>query len=397
MRDRDLLNVECCVEDIDLPSAIASDTARSSPLHRLTSVKLEDNVQQWLRDRYAVLEIGQRICPTAPLEHVLSIDVVDLLQRDNHGAARATTPLADVELQIHTFRLHNLPATALELRDESRSLEADADEDIQETETLHAQVTMLPNVDLHGAWESLVFDDPINTRLLRFLMRISESRKGSIKEADQHQGSVHIQVPARIKVEVLQPTGVTTKLIDLDAAALFSKFFGESSKLVSRMFAKIEKMLDEEPNIFLCVMVDEIESLAGRRQHSTSGNEPKDSMRDSAILDRIDVKQYLPGPSTKMRYEILRRCYLDLLSCSIIVSNQQRPRDDEDVLYNAVGDRSLETWDVVPRPLGLSGRVLQRLPVQALAMHIHNDPCSIDEAFDALSRMVEEQQLIHND
>ncbi|KAI4192498.1 MAG: hypothetical protein LQ348_003137 [Seirophora lacunosa] len=212
MRDRDLLNIECCVEDIDFPSAIASDTAQSSPSHTLTSLKLEDNVQQWLRDRYAVLEIGQRICPTeasAPLSHVLSIDVVDLLQKENHGAAQATTLLADVELQIHTFRLHNLPAAALELRDESRSLEADADEDTQETETLHAQVTMLPHVDLHGAWESLVFDDPINTRLLRFLMRISESRKGSIKKADQHQGSVHIQVPARVKVEVLQSTGVT--------------------------------------------------------------------------------------------------------------------------------------------------------------------------------------------
>lgn len=58
-----------------------------------------------------------------------------------------------MELQIHTFRLHNLPAAALELRDESRSVEADADEDTQETETLHAQVTMLPHVDLHGAWE----------------------------------------------------------------------------------------------------------------------------------------------------------------------------------------------------------------------------------------------------
>ncbi|KAI4192499.1 MAG: hypothetical protein LQ348_003138 [Seirophora lacunosa] len=201
------------------------------------------------------------------------------------------------------------------------------------------------------------------------------------------------------------------------------------------MFVKIEKMLDEEPNIFLCVMVDEIESLAGRRQHSTSGNEPKDSMRavnallvaldrlgrhpnvvvfctsnlidtiDSAILDRIDVKQYLPGPSTKMRYEIFRRCYIDLLSCKIIVSNQKRPRDGEDVLYNAVRDRSLETWNVRSRVLkaaaeggqGLSGRVLQRLPIQALAMHIHNDPCTVDEAFDALSRMVEEQQLKHND
>lgn len=46
---------------------------------------------------------------------------------------------------------------------------------------------------------------------------------------------------------------------------------------------------------------------------------------------------------------------------------------------------------------GLSGRVLQRLPIQALAMHIQNDPCTINEAFDALSRMVEEQRLIRGD
>ncbi|KAL9022550.1 MAG: hypothetical protein Q9185_000260 [Variospora sp. 1 TL-2023] len=75
-------------------------------------------------------------------------------RKDNHGTARTSTPLEDVELQVHTFRLHNLPATALELEDESRSLEVDADEDIQETQTLHAQVKMLPHVDLQGAWES---------------------------------------------------------------------------------------------------------------------------------------------------------------------------------------------------------------------------------------------------
>lgn len=72
-----------------------------------------------------------------------------------------------------------------------------------------------------------------------------------------------------------------TKLIEIDAAALFSKYFGESSKLVNKMFDTIESLLTQEPNIFICLFVDEIESLAGARQQSKNGHEPKDSMRVS--------------------------------------------------------------------------------------------------------------------
>lgn len=85
-----------------------------------------------------------------------------------------------------------------------------------------------------------------------------------------------------------------TKLIEIDAAAMFSKFFGESSKLVSNMFTKIESMLAEEPNVFLCIFVDEIESLAGVRQYSAGANEPKDSMRVRTTPYRPDaISKYL--------------------------------------------------------------------------------------------------------
>lgn len=70
-----------------------------------------------------------------------------------------------------------------------------------------------------------------------------------------------------------------SRLIELDTATLFSKFFGESSRLVSKMFDVIESMLDQQPNVFLCLVVDEIESLAGTRQYSTRANEPKDALR----------------------------------------------------------------------------------------------------------------------
>ena len=35
-------------------------------------------------------------------------------------------------------------------------------------------------------------------------------------------------------------------------------------------------------------------------------------------MDRVDVKQYVPHPSAKASYEILRSCYLELIKCGII-------------------------------------------------------------------------------
>ncbi len=69
------------------------------------------------------------------------------------------------------------------------------------------------------------------------------------------------------------------KLVEFDAHSLFSKFFSESGKLVSTLFRNIEAMLDEGVDTFVCVFIDEIESLANARQYSTSSNEPRDSLR----------------------------------------------------------------------------------------------------------------------
>ncbi|KAL8685614.1 MAG: hypothetical protein Q9218_007652, partial [Villophora microphyllina] len=156
------------------------------------------------------------------------------------------------------------------------------------------------------------------------------------------------------------------RLIEIDAAALFSKYFGESSKAVGRMFDKIEYLLDQEPKVFLCIIVDEIESLTASRQQSMGSNEPKDSMRvksnptflqmhelkrltrrhsnvmvfftsnlveaiDPAFLDRIDIRQHIPNPGTRTRYEIFRQCYLDLLECKVIDLTQGNATAEKDL------------------------------------------------------------------
>ena len=69
----------------------------------------------------------------------------------------------------------------------------------------------------------------------------------------------------------------SSKLVELDSHTLLSKYFGESSKLVSRVFGEILNMLAEEKDTFVYIIIDEIESLATARE--TSNNEPRDSIR----------------------------------------------------------------------------------------------------------------------
>ncbi|KAL8755647.1 MAG: hypothetical protein Q9184_004731 [Pyrenodesmia sp. 2 TL-2023] len=382
MQRRNILNVECCVKATpSSPSNANSISQNRSSGPGQPSPNIQDEVEQWLRDHYDVLEINHCLSPPG----VQFVNVVDLVQKKDEPNAHTCISLADVNLRVHVFRLHHEPATNLESTRISQDPDSNIDGVPAETEQLQARVTLLPHHELQCLWESrlvLLYGPPGTgkTTLCRAL-----AQKLAIRLRGQYS---------------------RTKLIEIDAAAMFSKFFGESSKLVSNMFRKIESMLDEEPNVFLSIFVDEIESLAGVRQHSAGANEPKDSMRDPAFLDRIDVKQYVPGPSIRMRYEIFRRCYLDLLACNVVTS-VSREINNEGMDPEESTDRSLESWQVIDRASvhtneilptyesmeGLSGRVLQRLPTQALAMHIRFDPCSIEEALDALARMVDEQEL----
>ena len=74
-------------------------------------------------------------------------------------------------------------------------------------------------------------------------------------------------------------------LVEVDAQSIFSKYFSESGKAVSTLFDHIESLLAKEENTFVCIFIDEIESLASTRQHSIVSNEPQDSLRvGSSVL-----------------------------------------------------------------------------------------------------------------
>jgi SpoVK/Ycf46/Vps4 family AAA+-type ATPase len=139
-------------------------------------------------------------------------------------------------------------------------------------------------------------------------------------------------------------------LIEINSHSLFSKWFSESGKLVTKMFTKITEIV-ENSNLLVCVLIDEIESLAHARNQCISGNEPSDSIRvvnavltqidqikrhsnvlilttsnitesiDLAFIDRADIKQYLGLPTPPAIYKVYHSCLEELVKVISILKN----------------------------------------------------------------------------
>lgn len=145
-----------------------------------------------------------------------------------------------------------------------------------------------------------------------------------------------------------------TKLIQIRTATLLSKYYSESAKQVDQIFTTIEEMCEEDSEQFICVLIDEVESIAGSRESSMHG-EAQDSLRatnalltgldrakrhrnaiflctsnmhgslDTAFLDRCGLKIMVSNPGSEVRYEILRSRLESLIDDGTILSDVRIP------------------------------------------------------------------------
>jgi pachytene checkpoint protein 2 len=78
------------------------------------------------------------------------------------------------------------------------------------------------------------------------------------------------------------------RLLEINSHSLFSKWFSESGKLVQKLFASVSEMAEDE-DVFLVVLIDEVESLTAARAGAVSGQEPSDALRVvNALLTQLD-------------------------------------------------------------------------------------------------------------
>lgn len=90
------------------------------------------------------------------------------------------------------------------------------------------------------------------------------------------------------------------------------------------MFSKIRELI-MEPNYFLCVLIDEVESLAHARNAGSNDAEPADSMRVvNALLTQIDsIRRFVEkfkGKELRSLMLLLNKRACLVRQCSILES-----------------------------------------------------------------------------
>lgn len=229
----------------------------------------------------------------------------------------------------------------------------------------------------------------------------------------------------------LNSTYKGTKLVQIKTATLLSKYYSESARQVNEIFTKIACLCQDDPEQFVCVLIDEVESIASSREFSIKQGESQDSLRatnalltgldrtrlypniiflgtsnmlealDSAFLDRCGLKMPINPPSLTSQYEILRSRIQKLIDRKVIQSHEIIPPYDDAVLesksYNTErpGCKLLRLVELVrsqnlrsQSEQEISGRYLKQLPEQSILRYLRSEDCDLDMALRFMEQLI---------
>lgn len=199
----------------------------------------------------------------------------------------------------------------------------------------------------------------------------------------------------------------------------------QSGKLVTKLFSRIIDIVDD-PKILVCLLIDEVESLAHARDKCQAGTEPSDAIRvvnalltqidqlkrypnviilttsnltdsiDVAFVDRADIKQFIGPPNNEAIYQIYRTCIEELCKKHIIRTNEfihphtvfQLLKFD-DVDHSEVYKASKQLVDLSTKSQGFSGRTLRKIPFLAHALFLSDGEVSLNDYYDALDKAID--------
>ncbi|KAI7546126.1 hypothetical protein KC331_g5809 [Hortaea werneckii] len=346
------------------PTLHVEVAVKPSKAHEVSSAQLRKEVKGWLTRHFDTIQIG--IDVSAELSDSDLSHVVDLVEIADYTGPPTSFghdyhDIKSIDLDIQTY--------ALKVEQESRSRRAfdvTVDDDGQK-----ARILSLPNVALKDAWNSLVFDDRLPSLLLRYLVRML----GMVKQPNLNLAAFNWNrlcllhgppgsgkstfcraLAQKLSIRLSDVFRKAT-LVEVNTNSMLSKYFGESGKLIGAMFERVHTMA-QDPAALVCVIIDEIETIAGSRERSTTGGECNDGLRatnqlltaldrlrflpnvivlctsnlstaiDQAFLDRVDIKQLIPCPSPTAIYEIFRSCLNELVRSSILADGKVTASDN---------------------------------------------------------------------
>ncbi|MCI4391279.1 hypothetical protein PGIGA_G00132360 [Pangasianodon gigas] len=341
--------------------------------------------------------------------------------------------VVDVDAQPLDLKMSNLCVHIYSLNDDGPSTL-----NLEEEEELSAaNHWLLPAAEFHGVWESLVYEEGIKTQLLDY---VSTAIFFSDKNVDSNLVAWNRVVllhgpPGTGKTSLCKALAQKLSIrlsgrysygqfVEINSHSLFSKWFSESGKLVTKMFQKIQELIDEKEALVF-VLIDEVESLTAARNASQAGTEPSDAIRvvnsvltqldqikrhpnvvilttsnvtekiDLAFVDRADIKQYIGLPSAQAIFNIYLSCLEELMKRQIIYPRQQLLNLEElntlDYIESEVTELSLHLQKIAEKSVGLSGRTLRKIPFLAHALYAKMSMMTVERFLSAMDKAVAHQ------
>ncbi|CCK67877.1 Pch2p KNAG_0A01880 [Huiozyma naganishii CBS 8797] len=309
-----------------------------------------------------------------------------------------------------------------------------------------AKVTPLPSKHFEDLWENLHFEDDIKQKMYGYatvsleLKNFSEDVGNSNGNLDQilvnnkllivHgppgtgkttlcRGLCHKLSIRNTKVSVLDIIKPVYKgiVVEISCSHIFSRWFGESAKNIGTLFDDLEALLklNERTQTFVCMIIDEVETIAGSRKDILSKNESSDSVRvvntlltrldslkkynnflilatsnlleslDPAFVDRSDGVFSIGNPSRESVFKILFSSIQKLISLKVVTTE-----DSDDVIDNHKYNSIINLITNHCLKLELSGRTLRKLPLLCLSENFRKLPVPLDNFMMGLAQLVKQ-------
>lgn len=297
---------------------------------------------------------------------------------------------------------------------------------------------ILPSTEFYNLWENLYFDSDVKKELLSF---VETTMLFSVRKINPNIISFNRVVflngpPGTGKTSLCKALAQKmairwthkfdcARLIEINSHSLFSKWFSESGKLVMKLFDKIKQYI-EQPSMFICILIDEIESLAHVRKVCQNGIEPTDSIRvvnalltqldqikrypnililttsnlneavDLAFIDRADIKQYISHITAPNIYKIYKSCLEELMRVGFIQEEVILPLEKSQI-SNATSNETKpinnrDLYDLCVSSEGFSGRTLRKIPFLTYASCTGN-VLSLSEFLTNMNDIITKQKM----
>jgi hypothetical protein len=281
-----IYRISTCSVAIMTPSVLIKPTLHievqlTSTISPHTHKAVRAEVVIWLHSNYVTVKLG-KLDDHTTMDHSKIIRLISVADATGPKSVTGFYSVEGTALDVQTYVLRSDGDTG-----DRRSIK-------QADEMPSARLLALPNVTLDNEWDSLVFEDALPARLLRYLVRMIAMmgqaglnlstfnwNRLCLLHGPPGSGKSTLCRALAQKLSIrLGDLFVSSVLVEVNANAMLSKYFGESGKLIESTFESVRTLARDRTKLVV-VVIDEVETIAGSRRAATNSGECNDGMRVS--------------------------------------------------------------------------------------------------------------------